>query len=122
MQSTFAEFEAAFDSLHRGRLLNALCADGVPEKFVRLLDDMDQLDQQITAVRTPTGCTTPFEWCTLKNNGSYEKDIQQRYATAIFAFNSLTKCLWSTSIANELKLRIYLSAIRSIMMYGSETW
>ncbi|KAK6735934.1 hypothetical protein RB195_018910 [Necator americanus] len=32
----------AFDSPHRGRLLNALRADGVPGKFVRLLDDMNQ--------------------------------------------------------------------------------
>ncbi|KAK6760405.1 hypothetical protein RB195_021756 [Necator americanus] len=31
--------------------------------------------------------------CTLKNNGSYEKDIQQRCAKAISTFNSLTKCL-----------------------------
>ncbi|KAK6762969.1 hypothetical protein RB195_023613 [Necator americanus] len=60
--------------------------------------------------------------CTLKNNGSYERDVQQRCAKAISAFDSLTKCLWSTSITNEVKLRVYLSAIRPIMMYGSETW
>ncbi|KAK6743730.1 hypothetical protein RB195_010806 [Necator americanus] len=34
--------------------------------------------------------------CTLRNNGSYEKDIKQRPAKAISAFNFLTKCLWST--------------------------
>ncbi|KAK6730780.1 hypothetical protein RB195_007323 [Necator americanus] len=34
--------------------------------------------------------------CTLKNNGSYERDVQQRCAKATSAFNSLTKCLWST--------------------------
>ncbi|KAK6742349.1 hypothetical protein RB195_009924 [Necator americanus] len=56
---------------------------------------------------------------TLKNNSSYEKDIQQRCAKAVSAFNSLTKCLWSTT--NEVKLRVYLFAIRPIMMYGSET-
>ncbi|KAK6733225.1 hypothetical protein RB195_017153 [Necator americanus] len=43
MQLAFLDFEAAFDSPHRGRLLNAHCADGVPGKFVRLLDDMNQL-------------------------------------------------------------------------------
>ncbi|KAK6762585.1 hypothetical protein RB195_023346 [Necator americanus] len=59
---------------------------------------------------------------TLKNNGSYERDVQQRCAKATSAFNSLTKCLWSTPITNEVKLRVYLSAIRPIMMYGSETW
>ncbi|KAK6757124.1 hypothetical protein RB195_015131 [Necator americanus] len=60
--------------------------------------------------------------CTLKNNGSNERDVQQRCAKATSAFNSLTKCLWSTPITNEVKLRVYLSAIRPIMMYGSETW
>ncbi|KAK6738482.1 hypothetical protein RB195_020530 [Necator americanus] len=60
--------------------------------------------------------------CMLKNNGSYERDVQQRCAKATSAFNSLTKCLWSTPITNEVKLRIYLSVIRPIMMYGSETW
>ncbi|KAK6757561.1 hypothetical protein RB195_015398 [Necator americanus] len=226
---------AVFDSPHRGRLFNALRADGVPGKFVRLLDDMNQ--RTTAAVRTPAGCTTPFEvvtgvrqgavvgpflfnfavddimrrtvdqcpadivlapsgcpltdleyadnvvilaesstklqhvvnfvsklaaayglrlrpdkckqmWissrprtgirvdgqpiefvdefcylgCTLKNNGSYERDVQQRCAKATSAFNSLTKCLWSTPITNEVKLRVYLSAIRPIIMYGSETW
>ncbi|KAK6764510.1 hypothetical protein RB195_024725 [Necator americanus] len=225
MQLAFLDFEAAFDSPHRGRLLNALRSDGAPGKFVRLLDDMNQ--RTTAAVRTPAGCTTPFEvvigvrqgavagpflfnfaiddnmrrtvdqypadivlapsgcpltdleyaddvifaerstklqhvvnlvsklaaayelrlrpnkckqmWvsarprigirvdgqpielvdefcyldCTLKNNGC---------AKATSAFNSLTKCLWSTPITNEVKLRVYLPAIRPIMMYGSETW
>ncbi|KAK6740827.1 hypothetical protein RB195_008965 [Necator americanus] len=35
---------------------------------------------------------------------------------------TLAKFLWSTLIINEVKLRVYLSAIRPIMMYGSETW
>ncbi|KAK6742014.1 hypothetical protein RB195_009717 [Necator americanus] len=60
--------------------------------------------------------------CMLKNNGSYERDVQQRCAKATSAFNSLTKCLWSTPITKEVKLRVYLSAIRPIVMYGSETW
>ncbi|KAK6749093.1 hypothetical protein RB195_001600 [Necator americanus] len=60
--------------------------------------------------------------CMLKNNGSYERDFQQICTKATSAFNSLTKCLWSTPITNEVKLRVYLSAVRLIMMYGSETW
>ncbi|KAK6736774.1 hypothetical protein RB195_019461 [Necator americanus] len=58
--------------------------------------------------------------CTLKNNGSCKKDIQQRCANKP-TVTSLTKCLWSTTITNEVKLRVYLSAIRPITMYGSET-
>ncbi|KAK6765657.1 hypothetical protein RB195_025522 [Necator americanus] len=60
--------------------------------------------------------------CTLKNNGSYERDVQQRCTKATSAFNSLAKCLWWTVITNEVKLRVYLSTIRPIMMYGLETW
>ncbi|KAK6762345.1 hypothetical protein RB195_023166 [Necator americanus] len=61
--------------------------------------------------------------CMLKNNGSYERDVQQRYAKATSVFNSLTKYLWSTSITNEVKLRVYPSAFRPIMIrYGSDTW
>ncbi|KAK6750304.1 hypothetical protein RB195_002340 [Necator americanus] len=59
---------------------------------------------------------------TLKNNGSYERDVQQRCVKATSTFNSLTRCLLSTPITNGVKLRIYLSAIRPIMMHGSETW
>ncbi|KAK6742954.1 hypothetical protein RB195_010307 [Necator americanus] len=45
-----------------GRLLNAFRAGGVPGKFVRLLDDINQ--RPTAAVRTPAGCTTPFELVT----------------------------------------------------------
>ncbi|KAK6762154.1 hypothetical protein RB195_023027 [Necator americanus] len=58
----------------------------------------------------------------LKSKESYEKGIQQRCAKAVSAFNSLTKCLWWTPIINEVKLRVYLFAIRPIMMQGSMTW
>ncbi|KAK6729336.1 hypothetical protein RB195_006407 [Necator americanus] len=58
MHIAFLNFAAAFDSPHRVRLLNALRADGVPGKFVRLLDDMNQ--RTTAAVRTPARCTTPF--------------------------------------------------------------
>ncbi|KAK6763191.1 hypothetical protein RB195_023779 [Necator americanus] len=68
MQLAFLDFEAAFDSPHRGRLLNALSADGVPGKFVRLLDDMNQ--RTTAAVRTPAGCTTPFEVVTGVRHGA----------------------------------------------------
>ncbi|KAK6761407.1 hypothetical protein RB195_022463 [Necator americanus] len=56
--------------------------------------------------------------CTRKNDSSRGRDIQPRCAKANSAFNSLIKC----PIPNEVKLRVYLSAIRSIMMYRSETW
>lgn len=64
----------------------------------------------------------PYLGCLIQNNGAYEKDLAQRCAKATSAFNSLTRCLWSTRISNTVKLRVYITAVRPIMMYGSETW
>ncbi|KAK6736835.1 hypothetical protein RB195_019495 [Necator americanus] len=86
-------------------LLNALCADGVPGNFVRLLDDVNQ--RTTAAVRTPARCTASFE--------------VQRYAKAISAFSSLTKCLWSIPITDEVRLRFYLYAIGSDRIGDSST-
>ncbi|KAK6739957.1 hypothetical protein RB195_008437 [Necator americanus] len=55
-QLAFLDFEAAFDSPYRWCLLRALRADGVPEKFFVLLDDVNK--RRIAALRTPAGCTT----------------------------------------------------------------
>ncbi|KAK6765681.1 hypothetical protein RB195_025535 [Necator americanus] len=72
----FLDFEATFDSPYRGRLLNALCADGVPGEFVRLIKDMNR---RITAaVRTPAGCTTPIE---------VETGVRQGVVAGPFLFN-----------------------------------
>ncbi|KAK6748901.1 hypothetical protein RB195_001493 [Necator americanus] len=70
MQLAFLDFEAAFDSPRRGLLLNVFRADGVPGKFACLLDDMNQ--RTTAAVRTPAGCTTPFEvvnWSKTRGGG-----------------------------------------------------
>ncbi|KAK6748843.1 hypothetical protein RB195_001457 [Necator americanus] len=68
VQLAFLDFEADFDSPYRGGLLNAIRADRVPGKFVRLLDDMNQ--RTTAAVRTPAGCTTPFEVVTGVRQGT----------------------------------------------------
>ncbi|KAK6734896.1 hypothetical protein RB195_018221 [Necator americanus] len=76
MQLAFLDFEAAFESPHRGRLLNALRADGIPGSVVRSLDDMNQ--RTTAAVRTPAECTTPFEVVT---------GVRQGTVTGPFLFN-----------------------------------
>ncbi|KAK6763077.1 hypothetical protein RB195_023691 [Necator americanus] len=68
MQLTFLDFEAAFDSPYRGRLFNALSAGEVRRRFVRLLDEINQ--RTTAAVRTPPGCTTPFEMVTEVRQGA----------------------------------------------------
>ncbi|KAK6763877.1 hypothetical protein RB195_024273 [Necator americanus] len=78
MQLAFLDFEVAFDSPHRGRLLNALRADGVPGKFVRLLDDTNQ--RTTAAVRTPAECTTPFEVAAGVRQGAVDGPFLSNFA------------------------------------------
>ncbi|KAK6761146.1 hypothetical protein RB195_022273 [Necator americanus] len=69
MQLAILYFEAAFDSPHRGRLLNALRhVPGVPGKFVRLLHNMNQ--RTTAAVLKPAGCTNLFEVVTGVRQGT----------------------------------------------------
>ncbi|KAK6737545.1 hypothetical protein RB195_019944 [Necator americanus] len=68
MQLALQDVEAAFDSSHRARLLNALCAYAESEKFVRLLDDMSQ--RTTAAGRKPAGFTKPLELVTGVRQGA----------------------------------------------------
>ncbi|KAK6754975.1 hypothetical protein RB195_013756 [Necator americanus] len=52
-------FEAALDSTHRCRLLNALRADGVRRKFVHVINDSNR--RTTTAMQTPARCVPAFE-------------------------------------------------------------
>ncbi|KAK6730132.1 hypothetical protein RB195_006911 [Necator americanus] len=86
MQLAFLDFKAAFDFSHRDHLLNALRADGVPRKFVRLFDDINQ--GTTVAVRTPAGCTTPFEVVT---------GVRQGAVAGPFLFNfAIEDIIWIT--------------------------
>ncbi|KAK6761804.1 hypothetical protein RB195_022768 [Necator americanus] len=85
MQLAFLDFDDTFDCPHRGRLLKALRADGVPGKFVRSLDDMNQ--PTIAAVITPAGCTTLFKVVA----GVRQITLGLKYATMKF---SMQKLMW----------------------------
>jgi exonuclease III len=58
----------------------------------------------------------------ISGNGDLTRDVTQRCRKAESAFGTLWKCLWSQPISNEMKLRVYLTAIRPIFLYSSETW
>ncbi|MFH4980545.1 hypothetical protein AB6A40_007254 [Gnathostoma spinigerum] len=47
------------------------------------------------------------------------EDISQQTAKASIAFSMMQKCLWNTKIKNNTKLRVYWTAIRPMLMYGS---
>ncbi|KAK6760993.1 hypothetical protein RB195_022170 [Necator americanus] len=85
MQLTFLDFEAAFESPHRGRLLNALRADGVPGWLVRLLDGMNQ---RTTAVGTPAGYRIPLEGVIGVRQGAVARSFLFNFAINHHAKNS----------------------------------
>jgi hypothetical protein len=55
--------------------------------------------------------------------GDVTNETRKRIAKASGAFRSLERCLWSRNdISAKTKARVYDAAIRSILLYGCETW
>lgn len=55
--------------------------------------------------------------------GGYDQEISARIAKANAAFSLLTKQSWKRwDISLQTKFRVYTAAVRSILLYGSETW
>ncbi|KAK6729189.1 hypothetical protein RB195_006310 [Necator americanus] len=71
LQLAFFDFEAAFDSPHRLRVLKALCADVVAVKFASLMNNMNR--RKTAAVRTTTECTTSYKVETAVRQGTAAK-------------------------------------------------
>ncbi|KAK6734272.1 hypothetical protein RB195_017822 [Necator americanus] len=65
-------------------------ADGVPGKFVRLLDGMNQ--RTAAAVRTPAGCTTPFEVVTGVRQGAVAGPFLFNFAVDDIMRRTIDKC------------------------------
>ena len=60
---------------------------------------------------------------TLCTDGSSDLDIQQRIHKAQFTFTSLRKPLWNRrEISIPTKSRIHTAMVRTILLYGCETW
>ena len=55
-------------------------------------------------------------------SGGREEDIQQRIQKSRVAFNSLAAIWRSSKYRTETKLRIFNSNVKSVLLYGSETW
>ena len=52
---------------------------------------------------------------------SSEKDISVRKALAWTACHKL-KQIWSSSLNRNIKIRLFLATVESVLLYGSETW
>ena len=55
-------------------------------------------------------------------SGGREEDIQQRIQKSKVAFNSLAAIWRSRKYKTETKLRIFNSNVKSVLLYGAETW
>ena len=59
----------------------------------------------------------------VNNHGGTDVDVKARIGKAIVAFLQLKKNTWSArAIATETKFRIFNSNVKSVSLYGSETW
>ena len=52
---------------------------------------------------------------------SSEKDFEVRKAKAWAACHQMKK-IWKSSMRRDLKIRLFLATVESILLYGSETW
>ncbi len=56
-------------------------------------------------------------------NGQGTEEIRSRINLARSAFSRLQSCLWSRrEISLRTKGRVYQAVVRSILLYGCETW
>ena len=52
---------------------------------------------------------------------SSEKDFEVRKAQAWSACHKLKK-IWSSNLSKKFKIRLFITTVQSILLYGSETW
>lgn len=58
----------------------------------------------------------------LSNNGGTEEDIQHRIRKARQCFGMLHRTWSSTTITRRTKVRLFNSNVKSVLLYGCETW
>ena len=51
-----------------------------------------------------------------------EKDIKTRKALAWNACNKLEKKIWTLKLSRNLKIRLFVATVESVLLYNSETW
>lgn len=54
--------------------------------------------------------------------GGTERDIDRRIGLAYNAFNKLNRIWASVNIRRETKLRLFRTNVKSVLLYGSESW
>jgi hypothetical protein len=58
----------------------------------------------------------------MTKEGGTEKDTETRIANAQYAFHMLNRIWYSSNLSKGYKIRIFNSNVKSVLLYGSETW
>ena len=58
----------------------------------------------------------------VNKNGGTEEDIRCRIYKAMYTFNTLRPIWRSTALSVRNKIRIFNTNVKSVLLYGSETW
>ncbi|GFG39739.1 hypothetical protein Cfor_08763 [Coptotermes formosanus] len=58
----------------------------------------------------------------IDNTGDTEADTTARIRTAQTTFSALNKIWHSTAYSTQTKLRIFNTNVKSVLLYGCETW
>ncbi|KMQ82593.1 endonuclease-reverse transcriptase [Lasius niger] len=58
----------------------------------------------------------------LSTQGGTDDDIEERIVKARNCFKSLNKIWRSSNMTLKIKINLYRSLVRSVLLYGSETW
>jgi hypothetical protein len=58
----------------------------------------------------------------MTKEGGTEKDTETRIASAQNAFHMLNRIWYSSHLSKGYKIRIFNSNVKSVVLYGSETW
>ena len=58
----------------------------------------------------------------VSKNGGTDEDIKSRINKARYAFNTLRPIWRSTALSIRNKIRIFNTNVKSVLLYGSETW
>ena len=57
-----------------------------------------------------------------KDNGGADRDVAERIKKARGAFETLNTVWRSTTYSNNTKIRIFNTNVKSVLLYGCETW
>ena len=58
----------------------------------------------------------------IHSTGSSEPEVRRRIGVAKSCFNLLNRGIWRSSISFSTKVRLYLTYIQPVLLYGAETW